>query len=295
MIESFKVMYMDSLQIVKSNNLISSGSFKFYLVQDGYYRLDGGAVYGMVPKLIWEKFERYDDQNRLFMSLNCLVAIRGKQVFLVDAGIGDKLDEKGRTIFAIEKDKTLLEEMAEIGVKPRDVTHVLLTHLHFDHVGWVTDNDGNITFPNAKFYVQKAEWEEAFNPHIRFKNSYLINYYKTLLGNPNLVLLEGDAEIEKGVFALLVPGHSKGSQVFLFDSGERKFAHFGDVTAIATMVRQNWACGYDREPELAIDNKLSLLNRAYEENWLIMTAHDRTIRVGEIESVHGKYRLKKVL
>lgn len=279
----------------KNQNEILAGNFIFYLVQDGFYRLDGGAMYGMVPKTLWEKMEPHDEKNRLYMSLNCLLAKRGKEIFLVDAGIGDKMDEKTKEIFGIEKEHTLLEEMAEIGVKPEDVTHVILTHMHFDHVGWITDNEGNLTFPNAKYYVQKKEWEEAFDPHIRFKDSYLIPYYEALKDSPSLILLDGDVEIVPGVSVMLVPGHSQGHQIAIFDGGSKKIAHLGDIVAIATMVRQNWTCGFDREPEISINNKQSLLEKAYEEKWHIVTAHDRTIRIGTLETVKGKYRLKKVI
>lgn len=284
-----------SINIDREKRKIKAGDFEFYLVQDGYYRLDGGSMYGMVPKPIWEKFEEFDERNRLYMCLNCLLARRGDQVFLVDTGIGDKLSDKGKDIFGIEKDKNLLEELAEVGVTPDMVTHVILTHLHFDHAGWVVDNDGNLTFPNAKYYVQADEWNEALNPHVRFKDSYRLPYYEALKGTDNLQLVFGDAEIEKNVWVFFVPGHSRGHQVAMFDTGKVKIAHMGDIAAMATMVRQNWTCGFDRAPEETIDNKRYILEKALEENWLVVTAHDRKIRVGRMIKKNGKYHLEKVL
>ncbi|MCD4783846.1 MAG: MBL fold metallo-hydrolase [Candidatus Eremiobacteraeota bacterium] len=274
---------------------ISMGDFDFYLVMDGYYRLDGGSMYGMVPKQIWEKFERYDERNRLYMAMNCLLVRKGDEIYLVDVGIGDKLDEKGREIFGIEKEKTLIQEMADVGVSPDMVTHVILTHMHFDHTGWIQDGEGNLIFRNARHYIQRTEWEEALEPHMRFKNSYLRNYYSALMGSNQLVLLDGDKDIDENVSVIFAPGHSKGHQIVVFDSGERKFAHFGDIVALASQVRQNWVCGFDRSPEDTVTNKMPILERAFEENWLIMSAHDRTIRIGELQKVKGKFRLKKIL
>jgi len=283
------------IQVNTEKRKITIGEFEFYMVMDGYYRLDGGSMYGMVPRGIWSKFEKRDDRNRLFMAMNCLMAKSGDKVYLADVGIGDKLDEKGKDIFGIEKEKTLLEEMADHGVTPGMVTHVIPTHLHFDHAGWIQDNDGRLTFPNAKYYVQRIEWEEAMNPHVRFKDSYLMNYFGALRDSDQLVLLDGDAAIDDFASVYLVPGHSKGHQVVVFDAGEGKIAHFGDVAAMASQVRQNWTCGFDRCPEETITNKLPILEKAYEEGWLVTSAHDRNTRIGTLEKVRGKYRLKKIL
>ena len=282
------------LNIDKKQRKITIGDFEFFLVMDGYYRLDGGAMYGMVPKPIWERIEKHDERNRLYMAMNCLLAKRGDKIYLADVGIGDKLNEKGKDIFGIEKEKTLVEELADIGITPDMITHVIPTHLHFDHAGWIQDNEGKLTFPNAKYFVQKTEWEEAFNPHVRFKASYLKNYYDALVDSENLVIVDGDAEIDKDVYVELVPGHSKGHQVVIFDAGERKFAHMGDVAALASQVRINWTCGFDRSPEETMTNKEPVMERAFEENWLIMSAHDRTNPVGELEKIKGKFRLKKI-
>lgn len=274
---------------------ITIGDFEFYLVMDGFYRLDGGAMYGMVPKPIWEKIEKTDERNRLYMAMNCLLAKKGDKVYLADVGIGEKLDEKGRDIFGIEKEKSLIEEMADAGITPDMVTHVIPTHLHFDHAGWIQDNDGNLTFPNAKYYVQKTEWDEALTPHVRFKASYLKNYYNKLMNSDQLVLLDGDTQIDENLSVVLTPGHSKGHQVVIIDGGERKFAHLGDVAALAPQIRINWTCGFDRSPEDTITGKIPLLERAFAENWLIMTAHDRTVRVGELRKVKNNYCLEKIL
>lgn len=282
-------------QVDTERKEIAAGDFIFNLVMDGYYRLDGGAMYGMVPRPIWEKIEKHDDRNRLYMAMNCLLARRGDRIYLADAGIGDKMDEKSRDIFGIEKEKTLVEELADLGVTREMVTHVIPTHLHFDHAGWIQDNDGNLTFPNAKYYIQKLEWEEAWNPHVRFKASYLKNYYSALKDSNQLVILEGSTQIDRGVWAYLTPGHSKGHQIVVFDSGERKAAHFGDMAAMASQVRQNWTCGFDRAPEETITNKLPFLEKALREKWLIMSAHDRNTRIGELEKVKGRYVLRKIL
>ncbi len=284
-----------TLRIDTEKRRVSGDVFDFYIVQDGYYRLDGGSMYGMVPKTIWSRIEEHDEQNRLYMCMNCLLAHRGDQLFLVDTGIGEKLDPKGKRIFGIEGEHNLIQEIMSAGFTPDQVTHVIPTHLHFDHAGWIVDNYGNLTFPNANYYIQQAEWAQAQNPHTRFKDSYLMEYYQALEDSPRLVLLDGDTEIEEGIWAYLVPGHSRGHQVVLFDDGPTKVAHLGDVCAMAAQIRLNWTCGFDGHPEETITHKEPLLNRALEEKWLVVPAHDRKILLGQVEMEKGKHRLKKVL
>lgn len=281
-------------KINKDKKEIITDDFKFYLVMDGYYRLDGGAMYGMVPKPIWEKIESHDERNRLYMAMNCLLAERGDSLYLVDTGIGGKLNDKGRDIFGIEREKTLLEELSDLGYTPDDITHVILTHLHFDHAGWIQDERGKLTFSNAQYYVQRSEWEEAMKPHVRFKDSYLLNYYGALVDSNQLVLLDGNSEIDKGVSVILTPGHSKGHQVVLFNSGEMVVAHLGDLVPIASMVRKNWTCGFDRSPEETITYKAPIMDQAYNEGWILISAHDRITPVGKLKTNKGKYYLESV-
>lgn len=287
-------MIETKLKIDRDQEKITAGDFEFFVVQDGYYRLDGGSMYGMVPKNIWSRIERFDENNRLYMALNCLVAKRGEQIFLADVGIGEKMDEKGRKIFGIENEKNLIQGLAAIGITPDMVTHVIPTHLHFDHAGWIVDNEGKLTFPNASYYIQLEEWAEAMKPHARFKDSYLMPYYAALKDSSSLVIIDGDVEIEEDVWVLMTPGHSRGHQVVLFDAGEVKVAHFGDLAAMAAQIRLNWTCGFDREPETTITNKKPILDRALEEEWLVVTGHDREIKMGRMALEKGKHCLKKI-
>lgn len=288
-------MIAESIQVDKERGRVVAGDFEIFLVQDGCYRLDGGSMYGMVPKNIWSRIEKHDEMNRLYMAMNCLAARRGSQVFLADVGIGDKLDGKGKERFGIENEKNLICGLQELGITREMVTHVIPTHLHFDHAGWIMQNDGSLTFPNAGHYIQQEEWREALNPHMRFKDSYLLNYYGALKDTKNLILLDGDREIEENVWALATPGHSRGHQVVLFDGGDVKVAHFGDLAAMAAQIRLNWTCGFDRDPETTITHKAPILERALREKWLIVTAHDRDIRMGQMDMEKGKYILRKVL
>ncbi|MCE1248582.1 MAG: MBL fold metallo-hydrolase [Firmicutes bacterium] len=284
-----------SFTVNKSRLHITAGGFDFYLVRDGYYRLDGGSMYGMVPKAIWETIEKYDEKNRLYMGMNCLLAAGRGKVYLADTGIGDKFDEKRKAIYGIEKEKNLLEEIADAGFKPEDITDVIPTHLHFDHAGWIQDNEGKLTFPNAVYHVQKTEWEEALNPHPRFKDSYLMNFYSALKDSPALHLLDGDEVIDNTVRVKLTAGHSKGHQIVIFETGEKTVAHFGDIAALASQVRTNWTCGFDRFPEETVTVKTPLLEEAFEGGWIVVTAHDRTIHAGQLEKVRGNFHLKKLI
>lgn len=284
-----------ALEIDKEKSMVKSGDFTFHVLTDGYYRLDGGTMYGMVPKPIWSRYEKFDERNRLYMALNVLVAIRGDQIFLADTGVGEKMSDKEKDIYGIENDKNLIEQLKELGITPDKVTHVIPTHLHFDHAGWMTDKDGDIMFPNAKYFIQRAEWEEALNPHVRFKASYLLPYYAALKDSPNLVLIGGPVEIERDVWVYHTPGHSKGHQVVVFDTGSRHVAHLGDVAAMAMQIRLNWTCGFDRAPEETINTKTPLLEKALKEKWLVVTGHDRQQKMGEMTKEKGKYCLKKIL
>ncbi|MBI3405977.1 MAG: MBL fold metallo-hydrolase [Acidobacteria bacterium] len=191
------------------------GDLEFHILNDGFFRLDGGAMFGVVPKPLWEKKCAPDARNRILMGMNCvLVRTAGKWV-LIETGAGDKWDPKMADIYDFHGTPRLLEQLAQRGLQPADIDIVIDTHLHFDHCGWntrVVDGRAVPTFYNATYVVQKGELEHAKQPTDRDKASYFPDNFLPIEKNGQFRLLEGDAEVTSGVECLRVPGHNRDMQ-----------------------------------------------------------------------------------
>jgi glyoxylase-like metal-dependent hydrolase (beta-lactamase superfamily II) len=268
------------------------GDFELTVVNDGKYYLDGGAMFGVVPKPMWEKVLPADEQNRIHMAMNSLVIRTGSDTILVDTGAGNKLPDKTRKIFDIQE--CLLERLSEAGVAPDDITVVINTHLHFDHAGWNTRRraDGQIvpSFPRAKYYFQKGELAHAHVQHERDRVSYLTDNYDPLLANGQAVLLDGAEEIVPGVRVELFPGHTEHHQVVIVESQGRTAAYTGDLIPSASHLNPTWVMAYDLSPIASIDNRKRYYQRAIPEGWLTVFTHEPQTPWGVIQKDEaGRY------
>jgi glyoxylase-like metal-dependent hydrolase (beta-lactamase superfamily II) len=193
------------------------GDLDIFILSDGYFRLDGGAMFGVVPRVLWEKSDPADEKNRILLNLNALLILRGKEKILIDAGIGDKFDAKFGDIFGIQREQTLIDKLATQGLRPEDITHVILSHLHFDHIGWSTRRNaaGELapTFPNAIYFCQRGEFEYAMNPDPRSKASYLQDNFVPLKDRGVLQFLEGSGEIIAGIEGFVTGGHTRDHMI----------------------------------------------------------------------------------
>ena len=255
------------------------GDLELTVVGDGDFGLDGGAMFGVVPKVLWEKVKPPDALNRIRMATNCLLVERGSDLLLVDSGIGDKHDARFRANYAMDDTaERLPDSIWRAGHAPEDVTHVLLSHLHFDHCGWNTRYDGGTlvpTFPRARYWLERGEVEHARAPNERDRASYDPRNWEPLFEAGVVELFDGEAEPMPGVRAVKAPGHNADMCIVLLDggSGERG-VYWADLVPTAAHVPYPWIMGYDLYPLTTLESKKRWLPRAAAEGWLCVFEHD---------------------
>ena len=275
------------------------GEFEIYPVSDGRFRLDGGAMFGVVPKALWGKCCEADEQNRIPLSLNCLlIKAHGKNV-LVDTGIGGKEAPKFHQMFAIDRKPTLIDSLKQLGVSPDDINMVITTHLHFDHAGGCTrkDNQGKLisTFPKAKYFVQRGEYEDAVNPNERTKASYRKENFAPVADCNQWQLLDGDTELLPGVSAIVTQGHTRHHQSVKIESEGNVAFYLGDLLPTVSHLPLPYVMGYDLYPLQTVETKRWVLDRAFAEGWLLMFEHDPAVQLGHVrKDTEGKYYLNEV-
>ncbi len=274
------------------------GAFEIYPLTDGMLRLDGGAMFGVVPKTVWEKHHPADSQNRIQLELGVLlIKAQGKNI-LVDTGIGNKCSDKFNKIYGVERRPSIEESLLKCGLSADDIDLVINTHFHFDHAGGNTrlDDNGQIhpTFSKASYFIQKGEWEAAKAPNERTKASYLLENYEVLTDQACLNLLEGDSEILKGISVIRTPGHTAHHQAVLIESQGQKAVFLGDLIPTASHIPLPYIMGYDLFPLTTLETKRTLLEQAFEEHWLLIFQHDPKVRMGYLKQVENRFLLEEV-
>ena len=261
------------------------GDTELIILSDGTYLLDGGAMFGVVPKTLWEKRIKADERNLLTMGLNSLLIRNGKQTVLVETGIGPKLNEKSRQIH--QNQMLLLESFRRAGVSPDEIDIVINTHLHFDHCGWNTyyDSDGKAvpTFPNAMYYVQQGELDHAHEQHERDRVSYLTDNYDPLVRSGQMRLLRGGSEIAPGISVEVYPGHTRDMQAVNIKAGDTKVCYISDLIPTSHHTDPTWVMGYDLYPLESINNRHRFYRRAIPEKWLVVFTHDHEVPWAHVE------------
>ena len=272
------------------------GRFDVRIFSDGIFRLDGGAMFGIVPKVLWEKQKPADDRNRIAMDMNCLLIRDADHVVLVETGAGTKLTPKQNDIYGIDQPPRLLAEIAALGVRPEQVTLVINTHLHFDHAGGNTYRDGDrivSTFPRASYVFQRLEWQDAIAPNERTRGSYLPDDYAPLEAAGKLELIDESVEILPGVRLDRVQGHTRGTQtVRVSDRGQTLFFS-SDFMPDRHHLPLPWIPAFDLFPLETLAAKKVILPRAIEERWIVGFTHDLP-RFGRISQSDGRYRFEEV-
>jgi len=253
-------------------------TLKLDTVSDGKLLLDGGAMFGVVPKTLWERSNPADDRNRIRLGLHCLI-VRGPEFLaLVDTGVGDKGDEAFADIYGLEQSGALRVALAAKGIAPEDVTHVINTHLHFDHCGGDTrlDERGRAVpaFPNARYLVQRGEWDDACRPGERSRASYLEPDFLPLAEAGRLDLVEGEAEVLPGLRLVPTPGHTRHHQSLLIDAEGGPVFHPGDLIPTSSHLPLPWIMSYDLYPAETLETKRAMLARAREEGWRFYFQHE---------------------
>ena len=255
---------------------LTLGDFELSIFSDGTYPLDGGAFFGVVPKVMWSRKVAADDKNYVTAGLNSLLIRTGKQTVWVETGMGNKLSE--RMVKFYGQPAKLIESLAGGGVAPEDVDIVINSHLHFDHCGWntVRDKSGKIvpTFSRAKYYAPQGEWQYARRPSERDAISYIPENYDPLVESGQMTLLKGGEEIVPGISVKTFPGHTAHMQAVMVQSQERTACYISDLIPTTAHIDLTWGMGFDLYPLQTIDSKKQYYAQAIPEKWLTIFTHD---------------------
>jgi len=262
------------------------GPYKLHVVTAGHLGLDGGAMLGIVPRPLWEKTNPPDERNRIDLAMRLLLIEGPDRTFLVDTGVGDKFNEKLATIYKTREAPLADAVVREAGFDPDRITDVILTHLHFDHAGGATRGDGTAMFPNARYHVQRRQFEWAREPSIKDAGSFREDDFMPLYRDDRLELVEERAEIADGIELLPVEGHTPAMQLVKVADGGQTLLYAADLVPTTSHVRTPWIMAYDVEPLETAREKQQWLGRAADEDWIVFFEHDpntaaRRIRRGE--------------
>jgi methylmalonyl-CoA epimerase len=267
------------------------GDLELISVCDGFVRFDGGAMFGVVPKALWEKQAPADARNRITLAMRPLV-IRGLRTMIVDAGLGDKEDAKFCDIYGVDRARNLDHTLAEAGLAPEDIDIVLASHLHFDHAGGFTMRgpDGRLRprFPRAQYVVRRGEWEDATHPHARNRASYLLDNYVPLADAGVLQLVDDDQTIMPGVKVRRTGGHTMHHQMIVIESGGKAAAFVADLMPTAAHAPDPWLMGFDLYPMDTLAAKNRFAREAMEKGTLVFFEHDPAIAAGYLREIDGK-------
>jgi glyoxylase-like metal-dependent hydrolase (beta-lactamase superfamily II) len=263
-----------------------TGAIEWHLVSDGTFRLDGGAMFGVVPKPLWERRSPPDERNRIILGTNCLLVRTAGKTVLVDAGVGRKDSAKFRDLYGVGDETTLVRSLAEHGVRPEDVDVVVCTHFHFDHAGGLTrlDGDGRAVpvFPRATHLVQAAELDDALHPTVRSAASYFPANWEPLRQARLLETVEGSVEVAPGVRTEVLKGHIRALQGVSLESGAAKAFYPSDMVPTSAHVPVPWVMGYDLYPLDTVAFKEALLPVAAQEGWTLIFEHDPRVGAARI-------------
>jgi methylmalonyl-CoA epimerase len=274
------------------------GDLELISLCDGLIRLDGGAMFGVVPKPLWEKQAPADGRNRITLAMRPLI-VRGARTMIIDAGLGAKDSARFHEIYGVDRTRSLEMTMAEAGIAPEDVDIVLATHLHFDHAGGFTYRDagGKIrpTFPRAQYIVRRGEWEDATHTHPRNRASYLADNFVPLAEAGVLQLVDEDATIMPGVKVRRTGGHTMHHQMVFIESKKKTAAYVADLIPTTAHLPDPWIMGFDLYPMDTLAAKQRFLKEALEQEMLVFFEHDPVVAAGYIREQDGKRRVEPAM
>jgi glyoxylase-like metal-dependent hydrolase (beta-lactamase superfamily II) len=278
---------------------------EIYKIETGNFMIDGGAMFGVVPKSLWEKQYPADEKNLCNFSMRSLLVVTEGRKILIDAGVGNKQDEKFFGYYYLNGSHSLKGSLKKTGNTPDDITDVVLTHLHFDHCGGAVeyneDKELKPTFKNAKYWISGQQWEWAVNPNQREKASFLQENFIPLKKNGQLEIIDNDFELVPGIELRLYNGHTDGQIIPYIKYNNKTIVYVADLIPTSAHIPLSWICGFDTKPLVSIDEKREFLEQALANNYILFFEHDinveccslkmteKGIRIGEI------YKLKDFL
>lgn len=274
------------------------GDLELVTLSDGFFHLDGGAMFGTVPRTMWQKRLPPDDANRIPLGMRPLI-VRGEQTLLIDAGCGDKMDAKNAAIYGLDRRYHLDHSLAEAGLTADDIDIVLASHLHFDHVGGFTARakDGAIVprFPKARYVAHRGEWHDATHPHERNRASYLQENFVPLQDAGVLTLVDDGAEIMPGVRFRHSGGHTPHHQVVMIDSGGRTAVYTADMYPTTSHIPDPWIMGYDLHPMDTLTFKRAFAAEAVAKEYLLFFEHEPSLAAGYLRERDGKRSVERII
>ncbi len=286
--------------------MIRIGDFVLTPLTDGRFRLDGGAMFGVVPKPLWERRAPADEKNRIGMAMRPLLIQHhgdghGKNVqnILVDAGCGDKMTDKEAAIYGFDRAFNLTHSLAEHGLTADDIHIVIASHLHFDHAGGFTERvaDGPVTprFPNAHYYIRRAEYEDATHPHERNRASYFLENFVPLVDAGVVIFNDEDTEIFPGISVIRTGGHTMHHQLIKIESGGKTAVFTADLIPTAAHIDEPWIMAYDLYPMDTLAYKRTFVRDAIDGEYVIFFEHDPVIDAGIIREDNGRKRVEPIV
>lgn len=275
------------------------GDLELITLADGFFALDGGSMFGTVPRTLWEKRLPPDDANRIPLSMRPLIVRSNRHTMIIDAGCGDKMDAKSAQIYKLDRRFHLDHALAEAGVAAEDIDIVLASHLHWDHAGGFTTigRNGAIVprFPNARYIAHRAEWEDATHPHERSRASYLQQDFVPLQQAGVLTLVDDGAEIIPGVKYRRSGGHTAHHQVVVIESGGKTAVFTADMYPTSVHAPDPWLMGYDLYPMDTLGFKRAFGPEAIDRNYLLFFEHDPSVAAGYLREKDGKRFVERVI
>lgn len=254
---------------------------KLHVIDTGLFKLDGGAMYGVVPKTLWSKYQEADEQNRVTWAMRCLLIEKDDKLILIDTGVGDKQDEKFFSHFELHGTERLIPSLAKAGFKPEDITDVVLTHLHFDHCGGAVSKDENgklsLTFPNATYWSEAEHWQAAMNPNPREKASFLKENIVPIEESGKLKFIDEYTSIIPELTFSLAHGHTEGMIIPIINYNGKTIVYMADLIASPSHIPLAWVMGYDLHPLTVIREKEVFLKEAVDNNFILFFEHDSKI------------------
>ncbi len=274
------------------------GDLELITVHDGSFRLDGGAMFGVVPRPLWEKKTVPDDRNRIQLSMRPLIVEADWGRMIIDCGAGDKMDAKQRDIYALDRTRHLDHALADAGMSAGSIDIALATHLHFDHFGGATTRERGVLsprFPRARYAIRAAEWEDATHAHERNRASYLRDDFAPLKEAGVVDFYEGDQTIRPGVRVVRTGGHTGQHQIVFVESGGRTAVFTADLLPTTAHIQDAWIMGYDLFPMETLAFKKTFVREAIEREYLIFFEHDPLVAAGYIREQDGRRYVEQLL
>ncbi len=274
------------------------GKYELHVIETGSFGLDGGAMFGIIPKPLWNKFNPADDLNRVTLNARNLLLVNGSRKIMIDTGIGTDWDEKFVKIYRLDQtENTLIKSFDKLGIKPDEITDVLLTHLHFDHTGGSTileDENWIPAFPNAKYYVQKKHFEWAINPTERDRGSFIQNRFMPLHKEGLLHFVDGDVPFDDEIDFLTVNGHTSFQQMVKIHDSSNTVLYCGDLFPFTSHIPIPYVMGYDLQPLVTVQEKKKILPQAIEGNWKLFFEHDPEVIMATVAESNKRFSVDEV-